>query len=45
MEILGYNGKTPAQLKKIFHCEHCGCDFVANYNDILNNLKQKTEPN
>ena len=32
-KILGYNGKTLEELKVIFHCDKCGCDFEADYGD------------
>ena len=32
-KILGYNGKTLEELKVIFHCNKCGCDFEADYGD------------
>lgn len=36
MKIIGYNGKTIEQLKKRFHCNDCGCDFIAEYNEYIN---------
>jgi hypothetical protein len=32
-KIIGYNGKTLEELKIIFHCTKCGCDFEAEYGD------------
>ena len=31
--ILGYNGKTLEELKVVFHCKKCGCDFEADYKE------------
>ena len=31
--IIGYNGKTLEELKVIFHCKNCGCDFEADYKE------------
>ena len=34
-KIIGYNGKTLEELKIIFHCSTCGCDFEAEYGDYV----------
>lgn len=31
--IIGYNGKTLEELKVVFHCKNCGCDFEADYKE------------
>lgn len=31
--IIGYNGKTLQELRLVFHCSNCGCDFEADYDD------------
>lgn len=41
-KILGYNGKTLEELKIIFHCPKCGCDFEAEYGDYTEGCT--TEP-
>lgn len=33
MKILGYNGKTLEELRVKFHCNRCGCDFIAEYGE------------
>ena len=41
-KIIGFNGKTLDELKVVFHCKHCGCDFEADYRDYHEGNKKNT---